>query len=130
MKIIPTKDVLIEQLKEPIIAWTVLVETDHGVVVNEPLSDTNLYLENLTYKYIDVVEENGFSVIEGFRCYDTEALAEFVKKQYTRTTNIPAWICPVVLPIGCHIIRNQGVIFSNEFTVYSSLNTMPDGVTV
>ena len=130
MKILPTKEVVIEQLKDQIQAWTVLVETDSVIQMAEPFSDTPLYLETDTYKYIDVADEHGFSIIDGFRCYETETLAEFVKRQYTRTTNIPSWICPVILPKGCHIIRNQGVIFSNEFTVYSSLNTMPDGVTV
>ena len=128
MKIILTREVVIEQLKEPIIAWTVLVETDSPIQMAEPFSDTRLYIETDTYKYIDVADENGFSVIDGFRCYETETLAEFVQRQYTRTTDIPSWVCPVVLPEGCHVIRNQGVIFSNEFTVYSSLNTMPNGV--
>ena len=135
MKIIPTKEVVIEQLKEPITAWTVLIETRHGIeyesmFVEEPMSGIQLYIETATYKYIGVADENGFSIIDGFRCYETETLAEFVKRQYTRTTNIPSWVCPVALPEGCHVIRNQGVIFSNEFTVYSSLNTMPNGVTV
>lgn len=128
MKIIPTTDVVIERLSNPITAWTVLIEAEVGIEMIEPFSNTSLYLEEETYKYIDVDEHpNGLSLIDGFRCYETEELAEFVKTQYTRANNIPSWVAPVVIPEGAHIIKHEKVIFCNEFIVYSSLKCIPHG---
>lgn len=115
MKIILTSDLVIEQIKEPILAWTVI--SYNGGVLKEPFSDTEFILNKLQYKYIDVEEKGVYSFVNGFRCYETERLAEFYKRQYADATEEAAVCYKVFIPVNSHVIRYEGEIYSNEWII-------------
>jgi len=117
MKIIPTNDLVIEEVHEAIHAYTIVASIDKHHI--EPFSDTKVSLTSKkpSYKYMDVIEKSSFSNVDGFRCYDTFSLARFFANQYYNVNNIECKVYPVVIPYGAHVIRNNGVIFCNEWII-------------
>ena len=115
MKIIQTKDLVIEQVNKPIEAWTVLTKQKESFY--EPFSGTEIALNTHQYQLIDIEDNTHFSVIHAFRGYDTLEIAYLVARQYVRATDEYCVICPIDVPVDSHVIKDNGDIYCNEFIV-------------
>ncbi len=115
MKIIPTSELVVEQAKEPMIAWCVVNERGAELSGDEPI-----LLDAEQESPISIKDNGALSVVDGFRCCEEYSLAEWYAKQYTQATNKETEIYQVEIMDGAHLVRHEGVIYCSQFIIYGN----------